>query len=165
MSRMRKQDEMENLRLENERLTVDKQHLENEIQRLRDELTNRPFVPPSTTFNPAVKNEFEHRPMTPPDSYQDSTSPQPVPSLAYTSSPSGSSLDLDEHTATQKPLFADNTAFGPFTVDPTNLKQSDDSRSAEACSQQWTLDSHQISAVSQPHRRSQRVRVRQDQIV
>ena len=153
---------MENLRRENERLKVDNQDLENEVFRLRDELAaSHGVAPPTHRFNPSVKNEFDRRPMSPPESLERSTSPKSVPSLTHTSSPTAPSLDVDPQIEMQKPLFADNTtAFGHLTVDPTDLKHSDDSRSAVTCSLQWTSEMHQAIEVSPPLRRSQRVRVK-----
>ncbi|KAL9050193.1 MAG: hypothetical protein Q9162_006788 [Coniocarpon cinnabarinum] len=71
MSRMRKQDEMENLRIENDRLRIDNSDLENEIRRLRDELGGRPGGAPTTsTFSPRIKSEMHSRPVTPADPIQ-----------------------------------------------------------------------------------------------
>ena len=139
MSRMRKQDEMENLRRENDRLKVDNQDLEDELTRLRDELSSRGIAPATQPFRPSIKTELE-RPLTPPESsaLDKLASPQSVPSLTHTSSPSAPSLDLDHNPDPAKSLFADaQNVFGPLPLDTPGLKPSDDSRSAETCSHPW----------------------------
>lgn len=167
MSRMRKQDEMENLRIENDRLRIDNTDLENEVQRLRDEIAGRPVAPPSHKFNPRIKSEHESRPITPPTQFDrsgstdsTSTSPQSMPSLSYSSTSSYTTVSSEDHHDSNQPIFTDNlTAFDPSTVNPSDLKQTDVSRSAETCSLQWTSDSHKVSVMTTP-RRSQRLKVK-----
>ena len=164
MSRMRKQDEMENLRIENDRLRIDNTDLENEIKRLREELASRPNASSNKVFNSSIKTEAGSRPMTPPNSHQqsmlhseNSSPPQSMPSLTY--SPSEPSLDLDA----QQSLFTHIPAsLDPSTINPADLKCSDDSRSAATCSLQWTPDTSTISAGSLKTRRSRRIQSREE---
>ena len=168
MSRMRKQDEMENLRIENDRLKIDNTVLEDELQRLRDQLASRGIVPCTQSFNPAIKPDYE-RPLTPPESSkldQSTTSPQSIPALTDSSSPSVPSEDWESKMDSSKPLFTESPAAFANLVDPADLKPSDDSRSAATCSLQWTSDTFQNSAASAPTpRRSKRSRTRQEQCV
>ncbi|KAL9088423.1 MAG: hypothetical protein Q9159_003123 [Coniocarpon cinnabarinum] len=128
MSRMRKQDEMENLRIENDRLRIDNSDLENEIRRLRDELGGRPGGAPTTsTFSPRIKSEMHSRPVTPADPIQrtfSTDSSSSMPSLSYSSTSSTPSNDFED--SEHRPSFADKLpSFDPSTINPSDLKQSD----------------------------------------
>ena len=162
---MRKQDEMENLRIENDRLRVDNAGLEEELKRLRCELGGQPGAFASNTFSPRVKRECMSRPITPADSMErsmstDSTtsSPQSLPSLSYSTS-STPSNDFDSQSE-HRPLFAEHLTFDPSTINPSDLKRTDVSRSAETCSLQWTSDTHKIMVVSPTPRRSHRLQTK-----
>lgn len=118
MSRMRKQDEMESLRLDNDRLKQDADVLHAEITRLKEEVD---FL---------RKKPYAHFPSPP-------ASP-PLDSLSASELGSGSP-SIDGHSLATPPHQLPESAF---SLD--DLKQPDDTHSAAMCSPQWTSGSRNI---------------------
>ena len=118
-SRMRKQDEMEQLKLTNAKLKQDNEYLTKEMSRLRDEL------------HAFSANIPRGQPLTPPASNYDAWG---TPSLTTSHSPTGSPLDHESIPTPITPLF-DNHQF------LADCKQFDASHSAAMCSQPWTSNS------------------------
>lgn len=136
MSRMRKQDEMETLKIVNDRLLQDNSALEDEVTRLRDELNRY------RSGNTSLTTNFSRRPITPPYKAENANNNNatshnsPMPSLT-SHSPSDQSVDMDILT-TPHPTESYLTPKFPLFVDTSHSKQPGVSHSAEMCSPQWT---------------------------
>lgn len=115
---MRKQDEMENLKHENDVLKQDNESLHQELNRVREELHLY-----QSSSNNRVKNVTSNS-----HPFDPFTTPE------LTTSPSDKSVEFDGiHTPPS--LFPDDS------LPPVDMKQPSDSHSAAMCSQQWTLGS------------------------
>ena len=133
MSRMRKQDEMEQLKHQNDVLKQDNSSLNMEISRLQEELnmlrqgSNVSAPRQSTSPSNVVIASLE------------------APSLPASLSPSAPSIDHDS-IATPPPL--------PAASFPLQVSKPDASHSAVMCSQQWTsglLDFPTTGMIKQEH--------------